>query len=106
MSFIAITYGYNQFSIFNTNTPTQPLIDNIISTCINDIIGSIDNRIHTLSNVLKQIEVDIGILKTSLSKVEFEKQKEEEKIQLEQKQINETTAKKVQNTKGLFYKIS
>ena len=27
MSFIAVTYGYNQFSIFNIKTSTQTLID-------------------------------------------------------------------------------
>ena len=100
MSFIAITYGYNQFSIFNSNSPTQPLIDNILSTCLSDINNSIENRLHSLSNDLKQLSVDIENLKKNLTKVEIEKQKEEEKIQQEQKQPNEPPTKKGQNTKS------
>ncbi len=74
MSFIAVTYGYNQYSIFNTNTPTQPLIDTIISTCLNIINVSIEDRIHVLTNELKQLQVDMESLRKTIA----DRQKEEE----------------------------
>jgi hypothetical protein len=74
MSFIAVTYGYNQYSIFNTNTPTQPLIDIIVSTCLNSINASIEDKIHTFTNDIKQLLVDMETLKKTIT----DKQKEEE----------------------------
>ena len=76
MSFIAVTYGYNQYSIFNTNTPTQPLIDIIVSTCLSSINASIEDKIHTFTNDIKQLLVDIETLKKNIT----DKQKEEEAL--------------------------
>ena len=76
MSFVAITYGYNQYSIFNTNTATQPLIDIVTSTCLNVINVSIEDRIHILTNDIKQLLVDMEPLKKNIT----DKQKEEETI--------------------------
>ena len=45
MSFIAITYGYNQYSIFNTNVSTFPLLDNIVSTCVDDILQLLNSKL-------------------------------------------------------------
>ena len=44
MSFIAVTYGYNQFSIFNTNTSTQTLVDNIKHVTLNQIIATLSQK--------------------------------------------------------------
>ena len=48
MSFIAVTYGYNQFSIFNIKTSTQTLIDNIKSVCLSQIVSALNGRDSSL----------------------------------------------------------
>jgi uncharacterized membrane protein YgaE (UPF0421/DUF939 family) len=84
MSFVAVTYGYNQYSIFNTNTPTQPLIDIIVSTCLNAINVSIDDKIHTFTNDIKQLLVDMESLKKNIT----DKPKEDETKSSPEKKTN------------------
>jgi hypothetical protein len=89
MSFVAVTYGYNQYSIFNTNTPTQPLIDIIVSTCLNIINVSIEDKIHIFTNDIKQLLVDMESLKKNIT----DRQKEEELLLMKQSPEKKTTVK-------------
>jgi hypothetical protein len=79
MSFIAITYGYNQFSIFNTNTSTLSLIDNIISICLDDINTLLEYRHKTLNKEIDVYLNDEENIKKEIKRLEANKQKEEEK---------------------------
>jgi hypothetical protein len=89
MSFIAITYGYNQFSIFNTNVSTLPLIDNIISTCLEETNLCLDTRLKSLTKELEDFNTEEENLKKLIKKLEGDKQKEEDKISTEAQKSNE-----------------
>ena len=95
MNFIAITYGYNQFSIFNTNVSTQPLIDCIINTCFEDITAAIKKRMTSLEKEIDgfrteedQMKASQKVIETNIKTEEIvvtEKQKEVSNIQKETK---------------------
>jgi len=82
MSYIAITYGYNQYSIFNTNVATNPLLDNILSTCIDEMINLLvskqplwEEQINNYNNDEEQIKKTIKKLETN--KLLFEEKNNE-----------------------------
>lgn len=95
MNFIAITYGYNQFSIFNTNVSTQPLIDCIINTCFEEITAAIKKRMSSLDKEIDgfrteedQMKASQKVIETNIKTEEIvvtEKQKEAINIQKETK---------------------
>jgi predicted nucleic acid-binding Zn-ribbon protein len=87
MSFVAITYGYNQYSIFNTNTTTQPLIDSIATTCLNEINTSVENKKASLSKEITRLDSETHGMKKEFNNLEKEKQKEEERVMEMSKQI-------------------
>ena len=92
MSFIAVTYGYNMFSIFNLNSSTQPLIDNIVVNCFDDLLNNIKARIEQHSKEIdSQINEETNLKKNQV-KLEEDKVKEEAKIE-EQKRIEEEKKK-------------
>ena len=66
MSFIAITYGYNMFSIFNTNTTSLPLVDNIKLICFDDLITSLSKRLESLNKEITTSKNDDESLKKQL----------------------------------------
>ena len=66
MSFIAITYGYNMFSIFNTTTTTLPLIDNIKVICFDDLMSSLSRRLESLNKETATIKNDDDVLRKQL----------------------------------------
>ena len=85
MSFIAITYGYNQFQIFNTNTSTLSLIDNILTICLDDIIVLLELRQKNLTKEIEQFSIDEELYRKEMKRLEVNKQKEEEKLADSQK---------------------
>jgi len=110
MSFILVTYGYNQYSIFNTNTSTPTLIDNMKTVALNNIIkllnskdSSLQKEIESslkeeenLNKMLKAHEQDLKIeedkyneakkaLEDKIKKEEKKKEKEKEKEETEKK---------------------
>ena len=112
MSCIAITYGYNQFSIFNTNVSTLPLIDNIISTCLEETHICLDLRLKSLTKELEDYNTEEENLRKLIKKLEGDKQKEEEKISADSQKSNEQkdtgkkqgnkSTPKVNNTKAII----
>merc|ERR1711957_398400 len=70
MSFIAITYGYNQYSIFNTNVSTFPLLDNIVSTCIEDILQLLNSKLPSWDDQINNYNTEEDHMKKSIKKLE------------------------------------
>lgn len=68
MSFIAVTYGYNQYYIFNTNASTLSLIDSIISISMDEIISLIESRSASLKKEIELLNKESEELKNSDSK--------------------------------------
>ena len=91
MSFIAVTYGYNQFSIFNIKTSTQTLIDNIKSVCLSQIVTALNGRDSSLQKEIDASQTEEEnikkLIKTTdagyLQKKDVLKQMEEKEIKLE-----------------------
>ena len=98
MSFIAVTYGYNMFSIFNLNSSSQPLIDNIIVNCFDDLLGNLKARIEQHTKEIENLVLEDINLKKNLVKLEEDKVKEEAKIE-ELKKIEEEKKKEAEKDK-------
>lgn len=98
MSFIAVTYGYNMFSIFNLNSSTQPLIDNIIINCFDDLISNMQKRLDLHSKEIENLNLEETNLRKQVTKLEEDKIKEEAKIE-EQRRLEEEQKKKDEKDK-------
>ena len=72
MSFIAVTYGYNQFSIFNTNASTQTLVDNIKHVTLNQIISTLSQKDSALHKTIDSASNEEENLKKTIKAVEQE----------------------------------
>lgn len=84
MTFIAVTYGYNMFSIFNTNCNTQTLSDIIAKTCIDTLKIKILDRIsYFKEKEIEMIKSDEDSLNKKLSKLNNDKIIEEQKLEQE-----------------------
>ncbi len=73
MSFIAITYGYNQYSIFNTNVSTYPLLDNIVSTCLDDILNLLNSKLPVWEEQIHNYNNEEELIKKNIKKLETDK---------------------------------
>ena len=93
MSFIAVTYGYNQFSIFNTNTSTQTLIDNIKNVCLSQIVSTLAVRDTNLQKEIDSSTTEEENIKKLIKSTEQELKVEEDKAN-EAKRIQEEQEKK------------
>ena len=87
MSYILVTYGYNQFSLFNIKTSTPTLIDKIKEISYQSIVQKLQARDKSL-----QKELDLSVLdEEKLNKLklstEQELQIEEDKYQEALKQL-------------------
>ena len=85
-TFIAVTYGYNMYSIFNTNSFTKTLIDIIAQTCVESLRSRLPERIREFE---KEIENQIKIEENSNKNLQMalsNKVKEEERLELEKKE--------------------
>lgn len=110
MSFIAITYGYNQFSIFNTNVNTQPLIDNIISICLDEVNLTLSSRLVQLNKEIDSLSNEEENYKKNLKRLDMDRMKEEERQKDLEKQTdgsdkkdqkkNQKFNKEINNRKG------
>jgi hypothetical protein len=70
MSFIAIIYGYNQYAIFNTNVSTFPLLDNIVSTCVDDILHLLNAKLPIWDDQINNFNTDEDQYKKTIKKFE------------------------------------
>ena len=82
MSFIAVTYGYNQFSIFNIKTSTQTLIDNIKSVCLSQIVSALNGRDSSLQKEIDASQTEEENIKKLIKTTEQDLKVEEVKTQV------------------------
>lgn len=88
MSFIAITYGHQQFSIFNTNVTTFPFIDNIISVCLEESLINIGGRHSSLTKEIEALINEEEKIKSLIKKLELDKLEEEKLIEAKNNEAN------------------
>ena len=110
MSYILVTYGYNQFSLFNIKTSTPTLIDKIKEVSFQNIIQKLQARDKSLQKELDQGVIDeekLNKLKSSTEQdLQIEKDKYDEAVkQLETKRKKEEMEQKkkeaeAKNAKG------
>ena len=99
MSYILVTYGYNQFSLFNIKTSTPTLIDKIKEASFQSIIQKLQARDKSLQKELEQSIVEeekLNKLKASTEQdLQIEKDKYDEAVkQLEAKRKREEMEQK------------
>ena len=99
MSYILVTYGYNQFSLFNIKTSTPTLIDKIKEVSFQSIIQKLQARDKSLQKELEQgvlEEEKLTKLKsTTEQELQIEKDKYDEAVkQLEAKRKKEEMEQK------------
>ena len=99
MSYILVTYGYNQFSLFNIKTSTPTLIDKIKEVSFQSIIQKLQARDKSLQKELEQGVIDEEKLsktkQTTEQELQIEKDKYEEALkQLEAKRKREEMEQK------------
>ena len=100
MSFIAVTYGYNQFSIFNIRTSTQTLIDNIKSVCLTQIVSSLNMRDSSLQKEIDASQTEEENIKKLIKTTEQDLKVEEDKELEERKKQEELEKKEAKNSKS------
>jgi len=110
MSYILVTYGYNQFSLFNIKTSTPTLIDKIKEISFQNIIQKLQARDKSLQKELDQGVIDeekLNKLKSTTEQdLQIEKDKYDEAVkQLEAKRKKEEMEQKkkeaeAKNAKG------
>ena len=99
MSYILVTYGYNQFSLFNIKTSTPTLIDKIKEVAFQNIVQKLQARDKTLQKELDQGVIEeekLNKLKSSTEQdLQIEKDKYDEAVkQLEAKRKREEMEQK------------
>ena len=110
MSYILVTYGYNQFSLFNIKTSTPTLIDKIKEVSFQSIIQKLQARDKSLQKELDQGVIEeekLNKLKSATEQdLQIEKDKYDEAVkQLEAKRKKEEMEQKkkeaeAKNAKG------
>lgn len=104
MNFIAVSFGYNQYSIFNTNTSTQTLTDNITNLSLSEIVANLNARDNSLTKEIEIFGVDEENIRKDIARLEQDKKKEEEKIAETKRLIEEQIKKEAQEAKTVVKK--
>ena len=104
MSYILVTYGYNQFSLFNIKTSTPTLIDKIKEVSFQSIVQKLQARDKSLQKEIEQgvlEEEKLNKLKSSTEQdLQIEKDKYDEAVkQLEAKRKKEEMEQKKKEKK-------
>ena len=81
MSYILVTYGYNQFSLFNIKTSTPTLIDKIKEVCFQSIVQKLQARDKSIQKELEASVVEEEKLNKLKATTEQDLQIEEDKYQ-------------------------
>ena len=87
MSYILVTYGYNQFSLFNIKTSTPTLIDKIKEISFQSIVQKLQARDKSLQKELDSSVIEEEKLNKLKVTTEQELQIEEDKYQEALKQL-------------------
>ena len=94
MSYILVTYGYNQFSLFNIKTSTPTLIDKIKEVSFQNIIQKLQARDKSLQKELDQGVIEEEKLSKLKSATEQDLQIEKDKYDEAVKQLEAKRKKK------------
>lgn len=70
MSFIAVTFGYNQQRLFNTNCEIAPLMDAIHKECYKDMDAKLVEREEFFNKEIAQFKKEQASLEKKLEKLE------------------------------------
>ncbi len=81
MSYILVTYGYNQFGLFNIKTSTPTLIDKIKENSFLEIRDKLQKRDQQLTNEIQSTTNEEEKLHKTISSTEQDLQNEEYKYQ-------------------------
>ena len=87
MSYILVTYGYNQFSLFNIKTSTPTLIDKIKEVSFQSIVQKLQARDKSLQKELEASVIEEEKLNKLKMQTEQDLQIEEDKYQEALKQL-------------------
>ena len=87
MSYILVTYGYNQFSLFNIKTSTPTLIDKIKEVSFQSIVQKLQARDKSIIKELESFVIEEEKLNKLKAATEQELQVEEDKYQEALKQL-------------------
>ena len=87
MSYILVTYGYNQFSLFNIKTSTPTLIDKIKEVSFQSIVQKLQARDKSLQKELDASVIEEEKLNKLKAATEQDLQLEEDKYQEALKQL-------------------
>ena len=87
MSYILVTYGYNQFSLFNIKTSTPTLIDKIKEISFQSIVQKLQARDKSLQKELDASVIEEEKLNKLKASTEQDLQLEEDKYQEALKQL-------------------
>ena len=87
MSYILVTYGYNQFSLFNIKTSTPTLIDKIKEVSYQSIVQKLQARDKSLQKELEASVIEEEKLNKLKMQTEQDLQIEEDKYQEALKQL-------------------
>ena len=87
MSYILVTYGYNQFSLFNIKTSTPTLIDKIKEVSFQSIVQKLQARDKSLQKELDSSVIEEEKLNKLKAATEQDLQLEEDKYQEALKQL-------------------
>ena len=87
MSYILVTYGYNQFSLFNIKTSTPTLIDKIKEVSFQSIVQKLQARDKSLQKELDASVIEEEKLNKLKASTEQDLQLEEDKYQEALKQL-------------------
>ena len=87
MSYILVTYGYNQFSLFNIKTSTPTLIDKIKEVSFQSIVQKLQARDKSLQKELDSSVIEEEKLNKLKASTEQDLQLEEDKYQEALKQL-------------------
>ena len=70
MSFIAVSFGYNQQRLFNTNCEIAPLMDAIHKECYKDMDAKLNEREDFFNKEINQFKKEQASLEKKLEKLE------------------------------------
>ena len=87
MSYILLTFGYNQFNLFNIKTSTPTLIDKIKEVSFQNILQRCVERDKQLAKEIESSLLEEDKIQKQIAAIEEDIQIEKEKYDLTMKQL-------------------
>ena len=87
MSYILVTFGYNQFNLFNIKASTPTLIDKIKEIAFQNIVQKCLDRDKQLAKEIESSTLEEDKIRKQITSTETELQMEKDKYDLAVKQL-------------------